>query len=162
MKHEKKPVWRPNLFDLVIVLLGAAVMAVIVMVMRPAAADINETTPMEYTIELQNMPEGSWELVQPGDAISDNIRNQAMGTVVSVDHAPYTRAVADADGTHVYQSAVPQAENVILVLRTNMTVTSSSLVTEGGYIVRVGGAVAGKGPCYAGTGFVVGINRGEE
>ena len=38
MKHERKSTWRPNLFDLVIVALGAAVMAVIVLVMRPAAA----------------------------------------------------------------------------------------------------------------------------
>ena len=29
MKHERKSTWRPNLFDLVIVALGAAVMAVI-------------------------------------------------------------------------------------------------------------------------------------
>lgn len=162
MKHEKKTTWRPNLFDLVIVALGAAVMAVIVLVMRPAAANISETVPMEYTVELQNMPEGAWELVNTGDMLYDNIRNQAMGTVVAVDYAPYTRPIANADATHVYQSPVPNAENVILTLRTNMTVTDSSLVSEGGYIVRVGGAVAGKGPCYAGTGFVIGIDRGEE
>ena len=135
MKHERKSTWRPNLFDLVIVALGAAVMAVIVLVMRPAAANISETVPMEYTVELQNMPVGAWELVNTGDMLYDNIRN------------------------HVYQSPVPNAENVILTLRTNMTVTDSSLVSEGGYIVRVGGAVAGKGPCYAGTGFVIGITR---
>ena len=46
MKHERKSTWRPNLFDLVIVALGAAVMAVIVLVMRPAAANISETVPM--------------------------------------------------------------------------------------------------------------------
>ena len=68
MKHERKSTWRPNLFDLVIVALGAAVMAVIVLVMRPAAANISETVPMEYTVELQNMPEGAWELVNTGVA----------------------------------------------------------------------------------------------
>ena len=88
MKHERKSTWRSNLFDLVIVALGAAVMAVIVLVMRPAAANISETVPMEYTVELQNMPEGAWELVNTGDMLYDNIRNQAMGTVVAVDHAP--------------------------------------------------------------------------
>ena len=109
MKHERKSTWRPNLFDLVIVALGAAVMAVIVLVMRPAAANISETVPMEYTVELQNMPEGAWELVNTGDMLYDNIRNQAMGTVVAVDHAPYTRPIANASATHVYQSPVPNA-----------------------------------------------------
>ena len=54
------------------------------------------------------MPEGAWELVNTGDMLYDNIRNQAMGTVVAVDHAPYTRPIANASATHVYQSPVPK------------------------------------------------------
>ena len=162
MSNEKKQFkWRPNLFDIVIILIGIAVMAVIVLVMRPAAQNVSETVSMEYTIELQNMPAGAWENVQEGDALTDNIKNLGMGTVVSVSAVPYTRAISDADGEHVYQSEVPGYENVEIVVRANMSVTDSALITEGGYTVRVGGSVAAKGPCYAGTGYVISIDRGE-
>lgn len=163
MSNEKKQAkWRPNLFDIVIVLIGIAVMAVIVLVMRPAATNVSQTIPMQYTIELQNMPEGAWENVQAGDSLTDNIKNLGMGKVVSVSAVPYTKATANAAGDHVYQSQVPGYENVIIVVEANMSVTDSALITEGGYTVRVGGSVAAKGPCYAGTGYVIAVDRGEE
>ena len=45
--EEKKIKWRPNLFDIVIILIGIAVMAVIVLVMRPAATNVNQNTALE-------------------------------------------------------------------------------------------------------------------
>ena len=161
-KEKKQFKWRPNLFDIVIILIGIAAMAVILLVMRPAATNVSKTVTLTYTIELQNMPAGTAELVQSGDNLTDNIKNLGMGTVVSASAVPYTVATANADGTHVYQSEVAGYENVLILVEANVSVTDSALITDGGYTVRVGGSVAAKGPCYAGTGYVINIDRGEE
>ena len=160
-KEKKQFKWRPNLFDIVIILIGIAAMAVILLVMRPAATNVSKTVTMTYTIELQNMPEGTSELVQAGDSLTDNIKNLSMGSVVSVTAVPYTVSTANADGTHVYQSEVPGYETVRIVVEANVSITDSSLVTDGGYTVRVGNSVAVKGPCYAGTGYLIDIDREE-
>lgn len=160
--EEKKIKWRPNLFDIVIILIGIAVMAVIVLVMRPAATNVNQNTALEYTIELQGMPEGASRNIQVGDEITDNVRHQLLGTVVSVTTVPYTTNTSTADGLHTYQKAIEGFETAHVVLRSNMSITDSEIITEGGFTIRVGAAVAAKGPCYACNGFVIAIERGEE
>lgn len=161
-KESKKAAWRPNIFDAVIVLIGAAVMALIVLVLRPAAANVNMTGDQEYTIELINLPEGTWEMIHPGDKLIDNVKKQALGEVVSVEALPYTSSMAKADGTAVVDSVVPGYERILVTVRSDMTVTDKAVTTAGGFTLRVGVDVAVKGPSYAASGYVVAIERGEE
>jgi hypothetical protein len=154
IKLEFEVNWRPNLFDLVIIVLGVAVMAAIILVMRFSNATLGETVSMEYVIELQNLPEGTWENVQIGDTITDNVWNMELGTVVSVSTEPQTRSMGDTAGTHVYQSEVPGYENILIRLRSNMTDSESELATTSGFTLRVGTSVSAVGPCYAGSGYV--------
>lgn len=163
MSNEKKKFqWKPNIFDVVIVLLGAAVMALIVLVLRPAAANVNKTEALEYTVELINMPEGTWKNIQAGDALIDNVKNQDLGTVVSVEPVPYTMSMAKADGSAVVESSVPNYESILVVVRSDMSITDKAVITSGGFAVRVGTDVYVKGPSYAGSGYVVAVERGEE
>lgn len=159
--ENKKFQWRPNLFDLAVVVIGAAVMAVIVLVLRPAAAGVDGTKPMEFTVEVQNMPEGSWELVHAGDTIIDSVKKMQLGTVVSVSSAPYTMSIAKADGSAVVESVMPGYESVFIVIRSDMTITSKEILTSGGFTVSVGSPVYLSGPSYAGSGYVVAIEREE-
>lgn len=153
--------WRPNIFDAVIVLIGAAVMALIVLVLRPAAANVNKTEALEYTVELINMPEGTWRNIQAGDALIDNVKNLDLGTVVSCEAVPYTMSMAKADGSAVVESAVPNYESIHIVVRSHMSLTDKAVITSGGFTVRVGTDVYVKGPSYAGSGYVIAVERGE-
>lgn len=159
--HKENFKWKPNVFDAAIVLIGAAVIALIVLVLRPAAANVNKTGEMDYTVELINMPEGTWKLIQEGDALIDNVKKQDLGKVVAVEALPYTSSMAKADGTAVVDSPVPGYERILVTVRSNMTVTDKAVVTSGGFTLRVGLDVAVKGPCYAASGYVIAIDREE-
>ena len=161
-KEQKKFQWKPNLFDLAVVVIGVAMMALIVLVLRPAAARVERTESIEFTIEVQNMPEGSWELVQAGDTLFDNVRKMQLGTVVSASAEPYAVPVSKVDGSAVVESVMPGYENILIVVRSDMTITNKEVQTVGGFTLRVGGSVDLRGPSYAGNGFVVAIERGEE
>jgi len=151
--------WRPNLFDLVIVLLIAAVGAVLYMMVRPTAAAVVQTTPMRYTVEMLNLPEGTHELMQVGDEVIDSSKNYPMGTVVGVEVTPYTIEADDQENGVVRQAPVAGYETVLLTLEADMVVTDSSITTEGGYLVRVGLATKTKGDNFAATGYIVAIER---
>ena len=160
MSNEKKGFkWRPNLFDIVIVLIILAVGAVLYLMLRPTASNVVQTTPMRYTIEMLNLPEGTHELMQVGDKIIDASRTYPMGTVVAVEAVPYTVETVDQENNVVRQAAVPGYETVLLTLEANMVVTDSSITTEGGYLVRVGLSTKAKSENYAATGYIVGIER---
>ena len=151
--------WRPNLFDIVIILIIAAVAAVLYLLLRPSAASVVQTTPMRYTIEMLNLPEGTNRLVQVGDQIIDNTKNAPMGTVVAVQVVPYTAESPDQEYDVIRQAAVPGYETILLTLEANMVVTDSGITTEGGYEVRVGLATKARGNNYAATGYIIGIER---
>ena len=163
MSSEKKKFqWKPNLFDLAVVVIGAAVMALILLVLRPAAAGVDRTQTMEFTVEVQNMPEGTWELVHIGDPIYDSSRKVQIGTVASVSSKPYTMSMAKADGSAVVDSVMPGYEVILLDIRTTMTIMSKEVQAEGGYTLRVGNGIYLNGPNYAGSGYIVAIERGED
>lgn len=151
--------WRPNLFDIVIVLIIAAVGFVLYMMLRPTAGSVVQTTPMRYTIEMLNLPEGTHQRMAVGDEIFDNTRNYSMGKVVALEVSPYIVEVDDTAAGIVRQAEVPGYETVLLTLEANMVVTDSSLTTEGGYLVRVGLSTKARGDDYAATGYIVSIER---
>lgn len=151
--------WRPNLFDVVIVLLIVMVGAVLYFVLRPTAGNVVQTVPMRYTVEMLNLPEGTSRLVDVGDTIIDNSKNNGMGKVVEVKVVPYTEECDDVENGVIRQAAVPGYETILLTLEANMVVTDSSITTEGGYLVRVGQPSNTEGDNYAATGYVVGIER---
>ena len=160
MSNEKKGFkWRPNLFDIVIVLIILAVGAVLYLMLRPTASSVVQTTPMRYTVEMLNLPEGTHELMHVGDQVIDSSKNYAMGTVVDIQVMPYTVDADDRENNVTRQAPVPGYETVWLTLEANMVVTDSSITTEGGYLVRVGLSTKTKGDNYAATGYIVAIER---
>lgn len=154
--------WHPNLFDAIIILLGIVLIAAVYIFSRPATIQHAATVPMEYIVELNNVPEGTSEFVQVGDIVTDAIKNMNMGTVKAVKAVPYTVVSTDETNRKVVQAPVEGYETVQLTIESNMTVTNSAVTTEGGYIVRVGAQARVKGPCYAGSGFVIETEREED
>ena len=146
MEQSEKKSLKISIFDIVIVALCLVAAVVVFMMLKPKNVTVGTPsgTPMRYTVEVQKMPAGAGELVQPGDAIKDGAKNYDIGTVVSAVYVPMDRY-----------------ENIEIVIEANMNTSSAALTTESGFTVTVGTQVNVAGPCYSGTGYVTSIERGE-
>ena len=164
MEPEKKKL-KISIFDIIILAVVILAAAAVILVFRPSRTAADNTassgTVMQYTVELQQLPAGTAELIQPGDSVSDGARNYAMGKVVSAHAAPYTYQVADESTGEVKNAPLDRYENVIITIESGMNTSGSSLTTDSGFVVTVGTQVHVTGPCYAGTGYVIAIERGE-
>ena len=156
MKMGKRPL-RVTIFDIVILLIILGVgFAVYFLGGKEASA---QTVPLRYTIELTDLPEGFSEKIQVGDAITDNIKNYAMGNVVAVEAQSYKKLLDDVENSRVVEAEIPGRETVVITLEAQVTETESEYRVNGSYLVRSGLEVAAKGPGYAGTGFILTVER---
>lgn len=154
--------WRPNFFDIIIVCIGIVIVLVVYWISRPTTVSSATIIPLEYIVELNNLPEGTSSYVKVGDVVTESVKNMNMGTVKAVKTVPYTIAVNDEARGIVVQAPVAGYESVQLTIESNMTITDRAVTTDGGYVVRVGAQARVKGPCYAGSGFVIEMERQED
>lgn len=161
MEENKK--LKISIFDIVIVVLVAAAAFAVFMILKPNDVKVAAPTTVstEFTVELVQVPKGAAELIQPGDAIRDSARNYDIGTVVSHEVLPYTVQVADEENLTVKNAVMDRYDNILLTIQSNMLTGGTALTTESGYQVTVGTKVYLAGPCYAGTGYVIAIDRGD-
>lgn len=157
---KEKMKWRPNLFDIIVILIGIAAVAILFVVNRPAeTAASPSTSKVSYTINLLNLPEGTYEHIQVGDTIIDNVKKLNMGTVTAIEAIPYTVSATDKENGVVYQAPVDGWETILLTLEADAVVTDSSITATSGYVIQVGSSVKALGPTYAGTGYILNIQR---
>ena len=103
------------------------------------------------------MPEGTIDLVQPGDSVSDGAKNYAIGTVVSAEALPYTFQVVDETSGELKNAPLDRYENILVTIEANMNTSGTILTTESGFVVTVGTQINVSGPCYSGVGYVTSI-----
>jgi len=157
----KKRRWRLNLFDVAFILC-VIVIAVVIVVSSGAlggssllSSGSQET--VVYTIELQSMVGDGMKYIKAGDALVDRVEKRPIGTVVSVKLEQSKASMKDETGER-HLVDVPGRTTAIVTVTADATVTESS-ISVGGFIVRVGTWLSVNGPLYAGTGFVVDIER---
>lgn len=159
MEENKK--LKISIFDIVIVAVVIVAAFAVFMLLKPKDVKVAAptTVPTEFTVELVQVPKGAADLIEPGDAVRDSTRNYDIGTVVSHEVLPYTVQVADEENLTVKNAVMDRYDNILLTIRSNMITGGSALTTESGYQVTVGTKVYLAGPCYAGTGYVIAIDR---
>lgn len=159
--EENKKKWKISIFDIIIVAAVLIAAFAVFMLLKPKDVKVAAptTVPTEFTVELVQVPKGAADLIEPGDAVRDSTRNYDIGTVVSHEVLPYTVQVADEENLTVKNAVMDRYDNILLTIRSNMLTGGNALTTESGYQVTVGTKVYLAGPCYAGTGYVIAIDR---
>ena len=153
---------RLNLFDGIV--LAVALLAAVLLIrgkMKPAADPDSgaESSTVRYTFCMQGCLKGTGDLVRPGDKLTDNIKNMAMGSVVSARVAPAKRQVInERDGSCVL-TPVEGCEDVYITVDAPCTSRESSVKLDGGYDIRVGMTAYVRGAGYMGSGPIVSIER---
>ena len=160
----EKRKWRPNLFDIIFIVIILVIAWFVVSNLRSPSGGVfiaAATEPVTFTVELNDMFGDSAFLVKPGDALVDYIERRNMGTVVSVIVEPSVRLEKnDLTGARVI-SDYPGRFTAIITVRADATVTDTHITIPGGFIVRVGTRVTVTGPLYNGSGYITHLERSD-
>lgn len=114
---------------------------------------------MRYTIVLKQALEGTGELVKPGDALVDSVKNFALGQAVSSWTEPATKSIVDEDAGAYVTAPIPGYEDVYIQVESPATVTDEKVLVGGGYALMVDDEIFVRGPGYIGSGRVYAIER---
>lgn len=162
--EQNKPKFRLrlNLFDALVLVAVLAVGAFLLWnALKPQApVEVMPTTTsvVRYTIRFEHWPEGNSGLVQPGDLLTDSIKNLEVGRVTAVETAPNKLQVTDhANRRHVL-AVMEDFEDVIVEVEAPCTANEESITVGGGYVLRVGAMVYVRGEGYMGSGPIVAID----
>lgn len=150
-----------NLFDTILLLLVVAVGGFVIWYQLGVTSNTTSTNSyqIQYTILMNNMREGSGDLVREGSDVHDIIKKYHIGTVVSKETTPAVEQQLDQDG-RIYRSAsLPGKEDVYVVMEATAVDLGDEFIVDGGYTIRVGSAVYLHGEGYMAAGNVVAIDR---
>lgn len=163
MERNNKFRLRLNLFDGLVLLAALAVAALLLwMNLKPAAptdtpAAVTQT--IRYTVTFSRWAEGSSEMIEVGDILTDNIKNYEMGTVVAVETGPVETLLLDHENRQYVLSDFPGYEDVLVTVESPCTVTDEAVTVGGGYVVRVGDIAYIRGQGYMASGPIVSMEQ---
>ncbi len=157
--------FRLNLFDGIVLVLALCVGGFLVYTALKPAAPVEETgvpaaSSVEYTIRFQKMLAGTGALIETGDELVDNIKNYKLGTVVSTEVLPATTRAVDEVNRRVVRAEIPGYEDVLVTVRSDScTQGDTSLILDGGFVLRTNITAYIKGEGYMASGPIVNIER---
>jgi hypothetical protein len=120
-----------------------------------------KTVKLRYTIELTNLLEGTGGLIKPGDDVMEIVEKHSVGTGAAVEISPYVRNAVDLTQGREILSEIPGREMARLTIDVTLTDTGREL-TANGLAIRAGIQLSVTGPGWGGTGYITGIERGEQ
>lgn len=161
--NNERPRWRLSGFDIVIIAVVLAAAAVAFLLWRSSgtgAGASGGTQQVHYTIELEEMVGDTAYRVQVGDTVVDSAKKYVMGTVEAVEVVPATDTKTDYSTGDTVTSEIPGKLTAVVHLVCECTLTDYEITAASGYVIRVGSEIQAAGPGYAGTGYLVAIDRG--
>lgn len=156
MKQTRK---HPNFFDILIILLVLAVAVAAYFLSHRDGSQSKETVTRQYTIELVDLEESMLDDVAVGDAVTDNVKNYAMGTVTAVESYPYEVSVVDETTGVTRQVAVPDRYVLLLTVESPTVETEKEIHTVSGYTLRTGTAVSCSAGELTSAGYILSLQR---
>ncbi len=163
--QKKKTRWKLNGFDIILITVVILAAMVVFFLWRSSGQGNStavSTRPVHYTIELQEMIGETAYTIQTGDTIIDNAKKYIMGTVESVTVIPATETKTDLTTGNTVTSEIPGKLTAIIELVCDCTDSDYEITATSGYVIRIGSEVQAAGPGYAGTGYLVAIDREED
>ena len=162
-QHNRPFRLRLNLFD-------GIVLAVILVVglfllwtfFRPEPeADNADWVPVRYSVHIDQVLEGTSQLIQPGDPLEYTLEEAQLGTVVSVESSPCVVSGLDEENKTAIQEVLPGYESVDLVVEAQCEEEDYCLRAGGVVVLRTNGTLYIRGPKFAAVGIITEIERGD-
>ncbi|MBR4110883.1 MAG: DUF4330 domain-containing protein [Clostridia bacterium] len=158
---DKKLFGKISIFDMIIAIIGVLVIvfAYNYLYSSNSVKVGNTYTNVSFQIKLDNLPVGTSEQISSGDLIYDNETNVYIGKVTDYETQEFKRIIEDYENKKYVEAVVPDRETVILTVETSVYDTGADLITANNYYVKVGKELHPRGPSYAGTGYIIHIDR---
>ena len=154
---------RLNLFDGIILVVALAVAAVLLwMAVKPQAVSNESSTAaatVRYTIRFQRWIEGTGSIIQPGDKLVDNIKNNELGQVVSTQAVPAQTQLLDQESHSYVLAAVPGYEDILVTVEAPCTVSEEAVILGSNFQLLVGSTAYIRGEGYMASGPIISIER---
>ena len=154
-----------NLFDGIVLVLALCVGGFLGWnALKPAAPVEEGSAPavstVRYVVRFQRMIEGSENLVEPGDRLTDNIKNYNLGTVVATEVRPNYARVVDHENKQIVRAEVPGYVDLYVTVEcSSATLSENAVILDGGYILRANTTAYIRGEGYMASGPIVSIER---
>lgn len=170
MENGKTPAkkrFKINIFDIVIIAAVLVVAAILIVVMfKPdetgAIISSGDNVTVRYTIELSNMTPEAAAMVAEGDTLKDNIKKYAIGAVKSVTVGPTYYSTKNYETGEYIISESPEYKTATIVIEASAIETDTAVTVDSGYIIRIGLPISVSGPGYAGTGYIIDVERSDD
>ena len=154
---------RLNLFDGIILVVALAVAAVLLwMAVKPQAVSNESSTAaatVRYTIRFQRWIEGTGSIIQPGDKLVDNIKNNELGQVVSTQAVPAQTQLLDQESHSYVLADVPGYEDILVTVEAPCTVSEEAVILSSNFQLLVGSTAYIRGEGYMASGPIISIER---
>jgi hypothetical protein len=159
----EKPRWKLTGFDAVIIVAVLVIAAVLFILWRSSGSGTGATggtQQVHYTIEIEEMIGDTAYRIQTGDTVVDSTKKYVMGTVEAVEVVPATDTKTDYTTGDTVTSEIPGKLTAVVHLVCECAMTDYEITAASGYVIRIGSEIQAAGPGYAGTGYLVAIDRG--
>ncbi len=156
----KKRRW--NGMDLFFVLIAAAVIAAAVFVLgnmdKGNKEQSAEIINIEYTVEFRQVNNQALGKIKEGDTVRDPDNKRNIGTVVSVQSAPFSKIAYNSTDGSVYMAENPDLSDLLITIRAEAT------HSDMGYYVNDARFLVGKptniwSQGFAGSGYCISIRE---
>lgn len=160
--ENKKIFGKINVIDILIILVAIVlvILAYLYFGKNVTQASTGKTYTFQY--EMQNILKQTADSIKVGDKIYDNETNAYIGEVVNVEILPYKQVIQDNQTNEFVTMEVPDRYLALITMQNTLIDTGNDLQTSDEYIVKVGKRVYIRGGIYAGSGYIVYIERQEE
>ena len=154
---------RLNLFDGIILVAALAAAAVLLwMAAKPQAASSEPSAAaatVRYTVRVQRWLEGTSSVIQPGDKLVDNIKNNELGRVVSTQVVPAQTQLLDQESHRYVLAGVPGYEDILVTVEAPCTVSEEAVILGSNFQLLVGSTAYIRGEGYMASGPIISIER---
>lgn len=159
-QKKEKMKFHLNLFDAMVMIVALAVGAVILWQMLDQNSSTTlRTTQVQYAITIKEASGGTGDLIPVGSSLTDAVKNYDLGVILSKEVYPAEKQVLN-HFEHEYQTAYLEGyEDIVVELLVDVTETSTELVIDGGYELRVGDLIYMRGAGYMAAGYITRIDR---
>lgn len=156
MKNKGK---HPNFVDIIFVILILAVALVAYALSHQESAAVNETTPRSYVVEFAGLDPEMADCLAVGDAVTDNVKNYAIGAVTNIDIQPYIVYTTNEEAGIIQETEYPGKVNLYVTIEAQTIEGEKQITTDSGYVLQTGAFAS----CSIGSltcgGYIVALER---
>ena len=159
--ENKKLFGKLNILDLIIIILILVVGILGYVFLKSGNTSLVNNNQKEYifTIQIQKANKNILSKIELGDKIYDNENNKYLGEVISKEEKEYREETSNYEN-NIYEYATNDKYiNVNIKLKNNLQDNGNSLTTNDDYKIKVGKNVYVRGNDYAGSGYIISIER---